>query len=82
MISKILKNYKYDSLAVDIDYSKEGQLNASSRFKGYNPDFQNGRPVYINLNIEDDIPALIKTLNAINSSKLEGQFLKQLGLDE
>ncbi|RWX55000.1 hypothetical protein EDI28_14800 [Photobacterium chitinilyticum] len=82
VISKILKNYKYDSLAVDIDYSKEGQLNASSRFKGYNPDFQNGRPVYINLNIEDDIPALIKTLNTINSSKLEGQFLKQLGLDE
>ncbi|NBI52080.1 hypothetical protein EIZ48_05770 [Photobacterium alginatilyticum] len=82
VISKILKNYKYDSLAVDIDYSKEGQLNASSRFKGYNPDFQNGRPIYINLNIEDDIPALIKTLNAINSSKLEGQFLKQLGLDE
>lgn len=82
VISRILKNYKYDSLAVDIDYSKEGQLNASSRFKGYNPDFQNGRPVYLNLNLEDDIPALIKTLNAINSSKLEGQFLKQLGLDE
>ncbi|ELR65780.1 hypothetical protein C942_00866 [Photobacterium marinum] len=82
VISKILKNYKYDSLAVDIDYSKEGQLNASSRFKGHNPDFQNGRPVNLNLNIEDDIPALIKTLNVINSSKLESLFLKQLGLNE
>ncbi|WP_299013234.1 YdbH domain-containing protein [uncultured Photobacterium sp.] len=82
VISKILKNYKYDSLAVDIDYSKEGQLNASSRFKGHNPDFQNGRPVNVNLNIEDDIPALIKTLNVINSSKLESLFLKQLGLNE
>ncbi|MCW8329423.1 YdbH domain-containing protein [Photobacterium sp. SDRW27] len=82
VVSQILKNYKYDSLSIDIDYSKEGQLNASSRFKGYNPDFQNGQPVYVNLNIEDNIPALIKTLNVINSTKLESLFLKQLGLDE
>ncbi|UXI04116.1 YdbH domain-containing protein [Photobacterium sp. TY1-4] len=81
-ISQILKNYKFDALAVDVDYSKEGKLKASSRFKGANPDFQSGQPVYINLNIEDDIPALIKTMNAINSSKLESQFLKQLGVDE
>lgn len=82
VVSKILKNYNYDSLAVDIDYSKEGKLKASSRFKGHNPEFQKGRPVYLNLSIEDDIPALIKTMNAINSPKLEGLFLKQLGLDE
>ncbi|MGF1759990.1 YdbH domain-containing protein [Photobacterium sagamiensis] len=82
IVSKILKNYNYDSLAINIDYSKEGELKASSRFKGHNPEFQNGRPVYLNLNIEDDIPALIKTMNAINSPKLEGLFLKQLGLDE
>ncbi|MEJ2765867.1 YdbH domain-containing protein [Photobacterium sp. MCCC 1A19761] len=81
-ISQILKNYKFDALAVDVDYSKEGKLKASSRFKGANPDFQSGQPVYINLNIEDDIPALIRTMNAINSSKLESQFLKQLGVDE
>ncbi|EAS41254.1 YdbH domain-containing protein, partial [Photobacterium profundum] len=82
VVSKILKNYNYDALAIDIDYSKEGKLKASSRFKGRNPQFQNGRPVNLNLNIEDDIPALLKTMNAIDSSKLEGLFLKQLGIDE
>ncbi|KKC99645.1 YdbH domain-containing protein [Photobacterium halotolerans] len=81
VITRILRNYKYDSLAVDIDYSKEGQLNASARFKGRNPDFQNGRPVNINLNLEDDIPALIKTLNTINASQFERIFVKQLGLE-
>ncbi|WP_120513112.1 intermembrane phospholipid transport protein YdbH family protein [Photobacterium salinisoli] len=81
VITRILRNYKYDSLAVDIDYSKEGQLNASARFKGRNPHFQNGRPVNINLNIEDDIPALIKTLNTINTSQFERIFVKQLGLE-
>lgn len=82
VLSRILKNYKYDSLAIDIDYSKEGQLKASSRFKGYNPDFQKGRPVNVNLNIQENIPALIKTLNVINTAKLESLFLKQLGLNE
>jgi hypothetical protein len=82
VVSKILKNYNYDALAIDIDYSKEGKLKASSRFKGRNPQFQNGRPVNLNLNIEDDIPALLKTMNAIDSSQLEGLFLKQLGIDE
>ncbi|OAN11564.1 hypothetical protein A3K86_21820 [Photobacterium jeanii] len=82
VVGKILKNYNYHSLAVDLDYSKEGQLNASSRFKGFNPSFQKGRPVHLNLNVQDDIPALIKTINAINSSQLEGLFLKQLGLNE
>ncbi|MGF1692467.1 YdbH domain-containing protein [Photobacterium kagoshimensis] len=82
VVGKILKNYNYHSLAIDLDYSKDGQLNASSRFKGFNPDFQNGRPVHLNLNVQDDIPALIKTINAINSSQLESLFLKQLGLNE
>ncbi|MEI8592820.1 intermembrane phospholipid transport protein YdbH family protein [Photobacterium sp. Hal280] len=81
VITRILRNYQYDSLAVDIDYSKEGQLNASARFKGRNPHFQNGRSVNINLNIEDDIPALIKTLNTINTSQFERIFVKQLGLE-
>ncbi|MDO6499226.1 intermembrane phospholipid transport protein YdbH family protein [Photobacterium sanguinicancri] len=82
VVGKILKNYNYHSLAIDLDYSKDGQLNASSRFKGFNPSFQNGRPVHLNLNVQDDIPALIKTINAINSSQLESLFLKQLGLNE
>ncbi|MGR5129293.1 YdbH domain-containing protein [Photobacterium swingsii] len=82
VVGKILKNYNYHSLAIDLDYSKDGQLNASSRFKGFNPSFQNGRPVHLNLNVQDDIPALLKTINAINSSQLESLFLKQLGLNE
>ncbi|GAB6260450.1 YdbH domain-containing protein [Photobacterium sp. R1] len=82
VIAGILRNYQYDSLAIDIDYSKDGQLNASSRFKGHNPDFLHGRPVNINLNIQDDIPALIKTLNTINASEFERMFVKQLGLEK
>ncbi|KDM89916.1 YdbH domain-containing protein [Photobacterium galatheae] len=82
VIAGILRNYQYDSLAIDIDYSKDGQLNASSRFKGHNPDFLHGRPVNINLNIQDDIPALIKTLNTINAAEFERMFVKQLGLEK
>ncbi|KHT64339.1 hypothetical protein RJ45_07370 [Photobacterium gaetbulicola] len=82
VVSKILKNYNYHSLIVNLDYSKEGQLSARSHFKGRNPDVLSGRPINLNLSIEENIPALLKTLNMINSKKLENMFLKQIGVDK
>ncbi|MGF1734380.1 intermembrane phospholipid transport protein YdbH family protein [Photobacterium satsumensis] len=82
VVSKILKNYNYHSLIVNLDYSKEGQLSARSHFKGRNPDVLSGRPINLNLSLEENIPALIKTLNMINSTKLENMFLKQIGVDK
>ncbi|MDV5167535.1 YdbH domain-containing protein [Photobacterium rosenbergii] len=82
VVSKILKNYNYHSLKVNLDYSKEGQLSARSQFKGRNPDVLSGRPINLNLSIEENIPALLKTLNMINASKLENMFLKQIGVDK
>ncbi|MCQ1056945.1 YdbH domain-containing protein [Photobacterium sp. ZSDE20] len=82
VVSKILKNYNYHSLIVNLDYSKEGQLSARSHFKGRNPDVLSERPINLNLSLEENIPALIKTLNMINSTKLENMFLKQIGVDK
>ncbi|WEM45758.1 YdbH domain-containing protein (plasmid) [Photobacterium sp. DA100] len=82
VVSTILKNYNYHSLIVNLDYSKEGQLSARSHFKGRNPDVLSGRPINLNLSIEENIPALLKTLNMINSKKLENMFLKQIGVDK
>ncbi|HIF9222012.1 TPA: YdbH domain-containing protein [Photobacterium damselae] len=82
VVSKLLKNYHYRTLVVDIDYSNKGILKAKSQFKGYNPDFQNGRPIHLNLNIEDNVPALIKTLSLLNSSDVERYLQEQFGKQE
>ncbi|MGF1686724.1 YdbH domain-containing protein [Photobacterium japonica] len=82
VVGKILKNYNYHTLSVHLDYSKEGELRTKAAFKGHNPDVLAGRQVNVNLSLQENIPALIKTMNMIDSSKLEALFLKQMGVDE
>ncbi len=71
MVSEILKNYHYRTLAIKVNYAKDGMLKTQSHFKGYNPDFQSGRPININLAIEDNILELIRTINMLNASNVE-----------
>ncbi|PST94218.1 hypothetical protein C9I86_02360 [Photobacterium sp. NCIMB 13483] len=71
MVSEILKNYHYRTLAIKVNYAKDGVLKTQSHFKGYNPDFQSGRPININVAIEDNILELIRTINMLNASNVE-----------
>ncbi|MCD9555573.1 hypothetical protein GRJ22_03795 [Photobacterium carnosum] len=71
MVSEILKNYHYRTLAMKVNYAKDGVLKTQSYFKGYNPDFQHGRPININVTIEDNVLELIKTINILNASNVE-----------
>lgn len=71
MVSEILKNYHYHTLAMKVNYAKDGVLKTQSHFKGYNPDFQYGRPININVMIEDNVLELIKTINILNASNIE-----------
>ncbi|PSU95050.1 intermembrane phospholipid transport protein YdbH family protein [Photobacterium kishitanii] len=71
VVSEILKNYHYRTLAIKVNYARNGVLKTQSHLKGYNPDFQYGRPININLAVEDNILELIKTINMINASEIE-----------
>ena len=71
IVSETLKNYHYRTLAIKFNYANNGLLTAQSHFKGYNPDFQYGRPININLVVKDNILELMKTINMINASKIE-----------
>lgn len=78
IISAILKNYHYRTLVINVNYAKNGMLKTQSHFKGYNPDFQSGRPININLAIKDNILKLIKTINMINASDIKQRISKRL----
>jgi hypothetical protein len=71
MVSEILKNYHYRTLSIKINYAKDSVLKTRAQFKGYNPDFQYGRPIHINLAIEENMLELIKTINILNASNIE-----------
>ncbi len=65
LIVKSLENYHYSKLEVGVDYAKNGILKLATTLEGKNPDFRNGVPIHFNLNIEENIPALIQSLSLV-----------------
>jgi hypothetical protein len=57
-----LTDLRFDLLDLTLDYQPNGDALISARLKGYNPSWQQGRPVDLNLNIEENLLDLLRTL--------------------
>lgn len=57
-----LTDFRFDLLDLSIDYAPDGEAVMKARLKGRNPDWQEGRPVDLNLNIEENLLDLLRTL--------------------
>ncbi|WP_299976541.1 YdbH domain-containing protein [uncultured Pseudoteredinibacter sp.] len=64
VVSEALSNYHYEQLTADVEYDDSGYLQMAVVLQGKNPEFQDGRQVNLNLNISDNVPNLIKSLQA------------------
>jgi hypothetical protein len=62
MVVEALSNFQYQVLDVTSDYKPGGDLNLQIRLEGENPDWQEGQPVHLNLNLQENIPALLRSL--------------------
>jgi hypothetical protein len=60
-----LKNFNYDVLRADTQYDPDGSLLLKLRLQGNNPDFEKGRPVNLNINLEQNILKLFESLRLI-----------------
>lgn len=65
MVLQALSDFHYNVLAMTVQYQEDGVLLLKTRLEGRNPGWQNGRPVHFNLNIQENIPALLKTLDTV-----------------
>lgn len=61
-LASALEDFHYRVLASDVSYDEQGTLFLGLRLEGSNPDFQGGRQVNLNINLEEDIPALLTSL--------------------
>lgn len=66
-LAGVLSNFYYQKLSAVVDYDQDGELLLALQLKGSNPEVENGRPVELNINLEEDLPALIKGLTLSNS---------------
>jgi hypothetical protein len=62
MIVDALSNFQYHILDVTSDYKPGGDLSLQVHLEGENPDWQSGQPIHLNLNLEENIPALLRSL--------------------
>lgn len=62
LVVQALGNFHYSRLESGVDYSEQGTLQLALRLEGENPQIENGRPIHFNINIEEDIPALLTSL--------------------
>ncbi|MEJ2415884.1 MAG: YdbH domain-containing protein [Exilibacterium sp.] len=62
VVSDALSNYHYDTLQTDAQYTPDGDLKLAIKMRGVNPDMNQGQRINLNLNISDNIPALLKSL--------------------
>ena len=68
-----LSDFRYDSLNVRADATPAGDLRLALQLKGANPSWQSGRPVHLNLNVEENIPDLLRSL------RIAGEVSEELG---
>ncbi len=64
LAQRALSNLQYESLAAEVSYTESGDLILKMRLKGTNPDLDPLQPVILNLTVENNIPELLKSLQA------------------
>ncbi|MDX1491220.1 MAG: YdbH domain-containing protein [Pseudohongiellaceae bacterium] len=63
-VNEALSNYQYDFLQAGLSYRDDGELVLGVTLQGKNPDMNNGQRINLNLNITDNVPALLRSLQA------------------
>lgn len=82
-LAAALDDFRYGVLASDVSYDEQGVLQLGLRLEGSNPAFQQGRQVNLNIQLEEDIPALLTSLqlsgqvNEIIRKRIEQRYLQQ-----
>jgi hypothetical protein len=67
IVTRMLRNFEFDSLTSAVNYSQAGDLVLNMRLEGMNPDVDPTQPVILNLNIENNVPQLLRSLQATRS---------------
>ena len=77
IVTRTLKNFEYDVLTSEVNYTDSGDLKLQMRLTGTNPDVDPDQPIVLNLGIENNVPQMLRSLQATRS--IEDVLEKRLG---
>jgi hypothetical protein len=66
IVLQALSNFHYNVLQVGAQYAENGTLQLQARLEGKNPDQEKSPPIHFNLTVQENIPALLKSLRLVN----------------
>ncbi len=67
LVTQALSNFQFESLTSDVNYMENGDLKLQMQLTGINPDIDDKQPVILNLGVENNIPQLLRSLQATRS---------------
>lgn len=67
LVYQALEHYQYDTLSAGVDFDEHGELNLALQMRGQSPNVGQGQRINLNLNISDNIPALLQSLQAADN---------------
>jgi hypothetical protein len=62
LVTQSLEDFRFTILSSQVNYDQQGTLNLAMRLEGQNPAIEQGRPIHFNINLEEDIPTLLASL--------------------
>ena len=62
LVADALEDFHFNLLSSALSYDQSGKLLLNVRLEGRNPDVEKGRPIHLNVNLEEDIPALLASI--------------------
>lgn len=67
LVYQALEDYRFHLMETRVDYQESGELDLAIRMEGVSPELNGGQRINLNLNINDDVPALLQSLQAARS---------------
>ena len=62
LVADALEDFHFNLLSSTLSYDQSGKLLLNLRLEGKNPAIEKGRPIHLNVNLEEDIPALLASI--------------------
>lgn len=77
LVNDALSNYQYETMNTEVYYDESGDLRMEVQLRGRNPDMNEGQAINLNINITDNIPTLLRSLQASRVITEELELLLQ-----
>lgn len=85
VVMDVLDDFHYSALEGDVTYLEDGTLQLGLLLEGHNPSLEQGRPVRLELTLQEDLPALLTSLqlanqlNEVIQERIQQRLIQRLG---